>query len=191
MRYPLSTLFLQEVKTNENRAHFQLNTIFPEGNFSIDTTARGRVGAMVALPAGLPLLDSGQKGDSSFAWVKTQTCKGKLYIGSVYGSYKRPRRVALWKWLECNLPVGNWFIYGDFNQTKKVEDSVCPSPVMHGLERHAWNRFSNKFDFLDNCLIALRNLALTSCAGPPMVRDWISLVWIGAIVVTVGDGWNL
>lgn len=103
----------------------------------VDTNSRGRVGTTIALPSGFPLLDVGYKGDGSFAWFKTKTNKGELFIRSVYGSYKRPQRVALWKWLERNLDLGNWVISGNFNQTEKMEDSVGPSPLMHGSERRA------------------------------------------------------
>lgn len=55
--------------------------------------------------------------------------------------------------MEQNLQPGNWIICGDLNQMERVEDSVGPSPFMHGAERRAWNRFSNKMDLLDNRLI--------------------------------------
>lgn len=61
----------------------------------MDTNDRERVRAIVALSTGQPMLNFGRKGDGSLAWVKTQTSKGELFIGLVYGSYKRPRRVAL------------------------------------------------------------------------------------------------
>lgn len=53
------------------------------------------------------------------------------------------------------LPIGNWVISGDFNQTERVEDSMGPLSLMHGAERRAWNWLSNKFDLLDNRLIAV------------------------------------
>lgn len=90
LRYPLTALCLQEVKTTKDRALFQLKTIFLNGRFMVDTNSRGRVGATIALPMGLPMLDAGYKGDGSFAWIKTRTDKGIIFIGSIYGSYKRP-----------------------------------------------------------------------------------------------------
>lgn len=86
----------------------------------MDFAESGRVGAMVALLADQPLLTFGKKGDGSFVWVKTQTSKGELYIGFVYGPNKRPCRVRLRKWMEANLNTGNWLICGDLNQTEKV-----------------------------------------------------------------------
>lgn len=53
------------------------------------------MGSVVVLPVGLPMLDFWSKGNGSFAWVKTCTSKGELFIGFVYGSYKRPKRIAL------------------------------------------------------------------------------------------------
>lgn len=95
LRYKLSALCLQEVKKFESRAKFQLLHLFLEGNFIMDTNQHGRVDVVVALPTGKSMIDSGCKGDGSFAWAKTRTNKGDLFFGSVYGSYKCPRWVAL------------------------------------------------------------------------------------------------
>lgn len=74
----------------------------------------------------------------------------------MYGSYKRHERVALWKWMESRLIPGNWVICDDFNHIERVEDSVGPSPFLHGSKRHVWNRVLDKLDLLDNQLIGVQ-----------------------------------
>lgn len=85
LHIPLQPLCLQELQKNEERALFQLGTIFPQGNFALDVAMNGRVGTVVALPTGQVVLDRGCKGDGSLAWVKTLTSKGELTIASIYG----------------------------------------------------------------------------------------------------------
>lgn len=46
-------------------------------------------------------------------------------------------------------------ICGDLNQTKRVEDSVGPSPLLHGSKHRAWNCLMDKMDLLDNMLIVV------------------------------------
>lgn len=123
------------------------------------------MGTVVALPSPFPKLDSGYKGDGNFAWIKILTSKGEVNIGLVYGSYKRPKCIALWKWMETNLHYGNLFICGDLNQMEKVEDFVGPSSLMHGSKFRAWNWFADKFDLLDNRLIVVQK------TGPHFTRQ--------------------
>lgn len=75
----------------------QLQKIFPNGHFLLETNSEGKVGETVALLEGQPILEKGNKGDGCFAWVETRTSKGDLYIGSVYGS--------LQKETDCTLEV--------------------------------------------------------------------------------------
>lgn len=49
-------------------------------------------------------------------------------------------------------------IYGDFNHTERIEDSVGPSPLLRGLERRVWNRVLDKFDLLDNRSIVVKKI---------------------------------
>lgn len=51
-----------KLKTIEEKALFQLNTIFPNGGFAVDTRDSGRVCAVVAVPDGQPVLEQGKKG---------------------------------------------------------------------------------------------------------------------------------
>lgn len=71
------------------------------------------------------------------------------------------------KWIERDLNTRNWYICGDFNQTEKVEDSVGPSPRMHGSEQRAWNQFVDKLDLSDNRLIVVLEF------GPHLTRQAI------------------
>lgn len=152
---PLNALCLQELQTTKEHAFFQLSTIFPKGHVIVDTAENGKVGSTVVLLEGQVVLDQGCKGDGYLAWVKTVTSQGELFVASIYGDRRRCKRVELWNWMEKNLPMGNWLICGDFNHTVYVEDSVGPTPLLHGLKRRAWNRLSNKFDLLDNRLVAV------------------------------------
>lgn len=122
LRTNLNVLCLRELQTDEVRATFQLGQVFPQGLFLLDIVENGRVGAALALPVGHPALEQGCKGDISLAWMKTQTCKGEIYVALIYGDRKRKKRVDLWKWMEINLPVGNWLICGDFNHIEYVDD---------------------------------------------------------------------
>lgn len=116
------------------------------------------MGVVVALPTTQPILDCGHKGDKSFSWAKMVTNKGEVLVGFLYGSYQHPKRIHLWKWMESHLPLDNWMICKDLNQIKRVDDSIGPSPLMHGLERRAWNRLADKLDLLDNRLIIVQKI---------------------------------
>lgn len=95
LRAQLNALCLQELQTDAERATFQLGQVFPQGQVILDIAENSKVGATIALPAGQVVLDRGCKGDDSLAWAKTQTCKGELFVASVYGDKNRQKRVAL------------------------------------------------------------------------------------------------
>lgn len=81
---------------DKERASFQLNSLFPQGNFVLDVAANGRVGTAVALPMGQVALDHGCKGDGSLSWVKTSTTKGDLFVAFVYRDRRRSKRIQPW-----------------------------------------------------------------------------------------------
>lgn len=107
LRYPINAFCLQELKTNVDTATFQLNSVFACGHISLDVSPTGRVRTTVILLNSQPILAEGNKGDGGFSWVKTTLSRGEAYIGLVYGSYRRNKRVELWKWMEKHLEQGN------------------------------------------------------------------------------------
>lgn len=138
----------------------------------MDIVANGKVGIVVATLEGQTMLSSICKGDGSLAWVETQTCKGELFITLVYGDRRRSKRVDLWNWMNLNLSIDKWLICGDFNHTKFMEDLVGPSPLLHGLERRAWNHLVDRFDLLDNHLIVVIK------SGPHFTRQALHGDWL-------------
>lgn len=155
LRAQLNALYLQELQTTKERVGFQLEQLFPQGHFVLDVVENGKVGMTIALPTGQLVIDQGCRGDNILAWVKTRSNKGELCIAFVYGDRRRQKHVALWNWMERNLPIGNWLICGDFNHIEFVDDLVGPNPLFHGLECHAWNHLIDKLDLFDNRLIAI------------------------------------
>lgn len=92
--------------------------------------------------------------------------------------------------MDLNLPMGNWIICGDFNHTKFLEDSVGPTPPLHGLERRVGNRLSNKLDLIDNRLMLSLKPGLILHDKLCMGKNSISLAWVGAMTMTKAPGWN-
>lgn len=121
----------------------------------MDIAENGRMGAAVALPTGQAILERGCKDDGSLSQVKTNTYKGELYTASIYEDRRRPMRISLWNWMEANPSLGNWLICVDYNHTGFVEDSIGPTPLLHGSKIWTWNHLSEKFDFLDNRLVVV------------------------------------
>lgn len=65
-----------------------------------------------------------------------------------------------------------------------------PTPLIHGLKRRAWNRLLDRLDLLDNKLIVVLKLVLTSPIGLCMVPGLINLGLIG-VTATIGEsGWS-
>lgn len=67
--------------------------------------------------------------------------------------------------MDLHLSVGNWMICGDFDHIEFAEDSVGPTPLLHGSKRTAWNRLLDKFNLIDNHLIAVHK------SGPHFTRQ--------------------
>lgn len=77
----------------------QLKKIFKDGHYYIDTNVEGKVEVAIVLPSEQKVTEHRKKGDGSFMWVKTETNKGEIYVGSVYAPNNRRQRCNLWKWM--------------------------------------------------------------------------------------------
>lgn len=144
-----------------------------------DVAMNGKVGMVVMLHESQLVLASDCKGDGSLAWIKTLTSKGELFVALVYGGRRRNKRVILWNLMENNLPTGQWLICGHCNHTKFIEDSVGPTPLLHGLERHSWNHLMDKFDLIDNRLIVVIKYGLyftrQAMYGDHLDQSWLNM----------------
>lgn len=63
------------------------------------------------------------------------------------------------------LPTRKWLLCGDFNHTDKSDNSMGPSPLLHGMEVRKWNRLIDRFDLVDNRLIVVQQ------SGPTYTRQ--------------------
>lgn len=65
----LEVLCLQELKAQQNKIDFQLNTLFPHDRFTMDYSIEGRAGVAIGVLSNLPIIDQGVKGDGEFCVV--------------------------------------------------------------------------------------------------------------------------
>lgn len=113
-----------------------------------------KVGAAILIAEKIQILDSGTKGDDTFAWMKLQTNTRELHIGSIYAPNERRKRINLWKWMTDTLPQENWVFYRDWNMTNLFDNAIGPSMLIHGSELHAWNQTIDYFNLIDNYIYA-------------------------------------
>ncbi|KAL3692032.1 hypothetical protein R1sor_005683 [Riccia sorocarpa] len=73
-------LGLQELKTTERRAEFDLRSIFNQGRKVIDYAQNGKGGAALEADSSVQVTSSGVRGDGSAAWMKIQTDVGEVGV---------------------------------------------------------------------------------------------------------------
>lgn len=56
--------------------------------------------------------------------------------------------------MAAHLHDGNWVFAGDWNMTEFFDDSVGPSPKLHGSEEQSWKRMIDSLDHIDHYLSA-------------------------------------
>jgi hypothetical protein len=145
-----------------------LKSLIADGHIEMDVSPEGRTGSAIVVSPRWQVLAQGHKGDGTFAWVRIQTVKGPLNIGSIYSPAERGRRCRFWRWLHSLIIEDNWLFYGDFNMLEFHDDSLGQSSVLHGSEERAWKCIVDDLDLLDLYVCASQR------KGPLFTRQAVS-----------------
>jgi hypothetical protein len=147
----------QELQANSALVKLHLQTLSPHGHVVLDAHDESDcVGSAIVTSPSAKILDFGSKGDSTCSWIKLETVRGPIHIGSVYAPANRSSQVLFWQWLKTFIQDGNWFLAGDFDMVGLPEDSFGPSAILHGAELCHWHSFIDQHDLLDLYLCASR-----------------------------------
>jgi hypothetical protein len=133
-----------------------LQSLVPDCQVILDSSDTGQVGNAIVVPPHIKLIDSGFKGDGTFAWAKIKVAIGTLHIESVYAPANRSQQIQFWHWLKGFLNDGDWLLAGDHNMVEMPEDSFGTSTIFHGTECHVWHSFVDQHDLLDLYLCSSR-----------------------------------
>jgi exonuclease III len=89
----LDVMCYQELQANSHLVQLHLQTLGPEGQVFIVSSGSGRVGSAIVTARHIKVLDNGSRGDGTFTWVKVDSVKGPIFIGSVYAPAGRRARI--------------------------------------------------------------------------------------------------
>jgi hypothetical protein len=104
-----------------------LQSLAHYGQVFIDRNADSDwVGSAIVAASHVKVLDHGSKEDGTFVWIKVESSRGPIFVGSVYAPANRGQRTLYWQWLADFMQDGNWFLAGDLNMVEMSEDSFGP-----------------------------------------------------------------
>ncbi|KAL3681561.1 hypothetical protein R1sor_024517 [Riccia sorocarpa] len=144
---------IQELKARGSTLERRLQSILPDGKNIVDhsRTGRGRVGLL--LHSNFKVVSEGVSGSGYAAWVKVKIGDKEIVIVTVHAPNKWKPRIRAWKWIEVLTRTGNWVIMVDLNQVDLRDDSVGPSPLIHGKDEIIWKNMVLAKDYVD-CYLA-------------------------------------
>ncbi|KAL3702237.1 hypothetical protein R1sor_020259 [Riccia sorocarpa] len=148
-------LALQELKAGENNLEFNIRRIIDGAVTAVDYsyTDRGRT-AIIVHPS-LKAIQTGVRGDGTAAWVEIDTAIGRINVASIYGPREAVPKAEFLTWLKNFRAEGKWIFLGDWNFVTEVQDSVGPTPMLHGSMMRKWRAAYQEWDLID----------LRHCAG--------------------------
>jgi exonuclease III len=146
---PIDIVCFQILRAQTDVVKLQLQSVFPQGHYHIDSLQNGRVGCAIAAAEQVKVLDSGCKGDGSSAWMLIESEVGPIRIAPMYGTADRNRRVDLWRWFEQQKQDKTWLYCGNLNMVELQDDSLSPSPLLHGAEARQWAKITDQLDLID------------------------------------------
>ncbi|KAL3683706.1 hypothetical protein R1sor_001728 [Riccia sorocarpa] len=158
-------LALQELKTGEQTAEFNLRRLMLGATCVIDYAGNEQGGAALIINQAIQVLESGVKGTGNFAWAKIKL-QGKVFsVASVYGPHGNGAKIEFFSWLKDRADGEHWIMLGDWNMVLLREDTSGPSPLLKGEPLQTWNDLDLSWNLDDAWLKALQR------KGPRFTRQ--------------------
>ncbi|KAL2636420.1 hypothetical protein R1flu_007899 [Riccia fluitans] len=179
-------LALEEMKAGEENVSRNIANLFPEARCIVDYTVSDRGGAALIVYKTHKILESGIKGDGTAAWATIEIEDGQLGVMSVHGPQNDREKANFFNWLRAFEHEGQWILLGDWTMVTELEDSVGPTPMIHGHLARKWRGISQAWDLVDAFQVAgkregpffTRQALVRTSKGDPMDQSRLDRVYI-------------
>ncbi|KAL3675386.1 hypothetical protein R1sor_025334 [Riccia sorocarpa] len=140
-------LAIQELKTKEETAEFNLRRLIPNAPVVVDYAENEQGGAALLLHHSLKILTKGVRGSGNCAWARTEIDGEIVGFASEYGPHHWDERMNLFRWIKDLGSGENWVFLGTaiWSLTPETQRVHLPySKVHHFRTKEVFKAFREK-----------------------------------------------
>ncbi|KAL3679051.1 hypothetical protein R1sor_022007 [Riccia sorocarpa] len=100
-------LALQELKVKGWKLERRLQSIFPDGKYTVDFSRKGKSRVGLFIHSSFTILAEGTSGQGYGSWAKLQIGSKEIGVLALHAPNKRRNRIKVWKWMEETIRAGN------------------------------------------------------------------------------------